>query len=197
MLHLLFAVPLFYLAFNWSLLLSNAPHSLGFNPQEMTHHTTGDWALRILLFTLCISPIAKWRPVRSIMAYRRMAGLWSFAYVVLHILSYVWLDKFFDWSEIWGDLVKRPYITIGMLTFISLLPLAITSTNSWIKKLGAARWQALHRLIYLAALLAPLHFIVMRKGWQLEPRIYALFALLLIAIRLRPILINIQSKFKG
>ena len=193
---MLFAAPLFYLVINWSLLLSNAPHGLGFNPQETTHHVSGDWALRILLITLCISPMAKWRSLRSIMAYRRMAGLWSFSYVVLHILSYVWLEKFFDWSEIWGDLVKRPYITIGMLAFLSLLPLAITSTNGWIKKLGAARWQALHRLIYLAALLAPLHFIMMRKGWQLEPRIYALFALLLIAVRLRPIFIKIQSKFK-
>lgn len=191
--HVVFALPLGYLIFNWALLLSYEPHSLGFNPQEMTHHITGDWALRLLLITLCISPVALWRPARSLMTYRRMAGLWSFAYVVLHILSYLWLEKFFDWSEIWGDLVKRPYITIGMITFISLLPLAVTSTNGWIKRLGSQRWRALHRLIYLAALLAPLHFIMMRKGLQLEPRIYAIMALTLIAVRLL-IILKKQSK---
>ena len=191
--HLLFALPLFYLGVNWYLLLSNGQSNLGFNPQEMTHHITGDWALRILLITLCVSPLAKWRPARSLMAYRRMAGLWAFAYVILHIVSYVWLEKFFDWSEIWGDIVKRPYITIGMITFLSLLPLAITSTSGWIKRLGAAKWQALHRLIYLAALLASLHFIMMRKGWQLEPRVYALIALVLIVMRL-PIILQKYSK---
>lgn len=193
MVHLLFSVPLFYLSVNWYLLLENGQSNLGFNPQEMTHHITGDWALRILLITLCISPLAKWRPARRLIAYRRMAGLWAFAYVILHIVSYVWLEKFFDWSEIWGDLVKRPYITIGMVTFLSLLPLAVTSTNGWIKRLGVAKWQALHRLIYLAALLAPLHFIMMRKGWQLEPRVYALIALVLLAMRL-PIILRKYSK---
>ena len=162
----------------------NEANGLGFNPQEMTHHTTGDWALRILLITLCISPLSRWRPLRNLIVYRRMTGLWSFAYVALHILSYLWLEKFFDWSEIGGDIVKRPYITVGMITFIALVPLAVTSTRRWIKRLGAARWQSLHRLIYLAALLAPLHFIMMRKGWQLEPRIYAIIALGLMAVRL-------------
>ena len=136
---LLFALPLLWLMLHWYLLLSYEPHSLGFNPQEMTHHTTGDWALRILLITLCISPLSRWRPARSLVGYRRMAGLWSFAYVVLHILSYIWLEKFFDWAEIGGDIIKRPYITVGMITFLSLLPLAITSPKGWIKGLGAAR----------------------------------------------------------
>ena len=181
---MLFAVPLIWLIYNWTLLLTYQPHALGFNPQEMTHHTTGDWALRVLLITLCISPLTQWRPARSLMLYRRMAGLWSFAYILLHILSYIWLEKFFDWSEIGGDIVKRPYITVGMLTFVCLLPLAITSTKGWVKRLGAARWQLLHRLVYIAILLAPLHFIMMRKGWQLEPRLYAIMALGLIAARL-------------
>ncbi len=191
--HTVFALPLCYLIINWVLLLSYEAHSLGFNPQEMTHHTTGDWALRFLLITLCISPIARWRSARGLMAYRRMAGLWSFVYIVLHILSYLWLEKFFDWHEIWGDIVKRPYITIGMITFLSLLPLAVTSTSGWIKRLGAAKWQSLHRLIYLAALLAPLHFIMMRKGWQIEPRVYAILALVLIAARM-PIILRHRFK---
>ena len=179
-----FALPLLWLVFHWYQLLNYQSHDLGFNPQETTHHTTGEWALRFLLLTLCISPLAKWRPARKVMIYRRMTGLWCFAYVLMHIISYLWLEKYFDWSEVWADIVKRPYITIGVTVFLSLLPLAITSTNGWVKKLGAKRWKALHRLIYLAALLAPLHFIMMRKGWQIEPRIYAIIALCLIAVRM-------------
>ncbi len=185
---MLFAAPLGLLLLNWIFLLNNMPHGLGFNPQEMSHHTTGDWALRILLITLCISPLSRWRPARDLISYRRLAGLWSFVYVGCHILSYVWLEKFFDGVEIWSDLIKRPYITIGMITFLLLLPLAITSTKGWVKRLGAAKWQALHRLVYLAALLAPLHFVMMRKGWQLEPRLYVVAALSLIAVRLLIIL---------
>lgn len=181
--HLAIALPALWLALNWYYALNYMPHELGFNPQETTHHTTGDWALRILLASLLVSPLARIKKLRSLMQFRRMVGLWAYSYVVLHIISYVWLAKYLDIGEIVADIIKRPYITIGMLAFLMLTPLAVTSTKGWIKRLGAKTWQKIHYMIYGVALLGPLHFIMMRKGIQMEPRIYMWIAVALLLLR--------------
>lgn len=152
------------------------------NPIEAVTRGLGDWALRVLLLAVALTPIATatgWTwPVRV----RRMVGLFAFTYVVLHVMSYVGLDQFFFWPEIWADIVKRTYITAGMAALLLLIPLAATSTSGMIKRLGAKRWKALHKLVYIATPLALLHFWDMIRADFREPAIYsALFAVLMLA----------------
>ena len=115
-----------------------------------------------------------------------MMGLFAYFYVCLHMLSYIWLDMLFNWPELWADVLKRIYITIGMAAFLLLTPLAITSTKGMIKRLGARRWQRLHKLVYVIAPLAIIHFFMMRKGFQMEPVIYGAILALLLAMRWVP-----------
>ncbi len=131
---------------------------LGANPIEATNRSLGDWALRFLLITLAISPLKGITGWAGWMRYRRMMGLY---------------DQFFDWAAIWDDVVKRTFITVGMVAFVGLIPLAATSTKGMVKRLGARRWQALHRIVYGIAVLAVLHFAMMVKADLLEPLIYA------------------------
>ncbi len=161
------------------------PNSLGFNPQEASNRFTGDWALRILLATLSVSPLVLITRMKGLLVFRRMLGLFSFFYAGLHIVSYVALDKLFLWAEIWADIVKRSYITVGMVAFVLMLLLALTSNQAAIKRLGGRQWQRLHKLVYLAAGLVIIHFIMMRKGLQYEPLVYGFILCGLLAFRVR------------
>lgn len=170
---LMLLVPAIWLVWNWWLAFQYQPNGLGFNPQETSNRFTGDWAMRILLISLSLSPLAKLMKSPKPILFRRMVGLFAFFYVCLHITSYVWLDMLFDWVELWADVMKRLYITVGFAAFLLFIPLAVTSTKGWIKRLSARRWQALHRSVYVIGVLVIVHFIMMRKGFQAEPLIYA------------------------
>jgi sulfoxide reductase heme-binding subunit YedZ len=152
--------PLFVLCLSPVFLLGwRALHSgLGANPIEFITHFTGDWTLRFLLITLAITPLRKIVGLPELIRFRRMLGLFAFFYGSLHFLTYIWLDKFFDLSDTWKDVVKRPFITAGFLAFVSMVPLAITSTASWIRRLGGARWRMLHRLVYVSAVAGVVHY---------------------------------------
>ena len=138
--------------------------TLGANPAEALIRATGDWTLRLLCVTLAITPLRQAFNATSLARFRRMLGLFTFFYGVLHFLSYGWLDQGFDVEAIARDIAKRPFILVGTATLLVMLPLAATSFNRAIKALGAARWQRLHRAVYAAALLALLHFFWMRAA---------------------------------
>src|SRR6202030_873840 len=133
-------------------------HALGANPIEVISHATGDWTLRFLLITLSITPIRKLTGRLWLIRYRRMFGLFAFFYGTLHFLTYIWLDKFFDVHEMLHDIAKRKFITVGFTGFVLLIPLALTSTTGWIRRLAGNRWQALHRLIYFSAIAGVIHY---------------------------------------
>ncbi|MDA1090481.1 MAG: sulfoxide reductase heme-binding subunit YedZ [Proteobacteria bacterium] len=161
----------------------NPTGPLGANPIEYINRYLGDWAIRFLLAALAITPVRGITGWNAVMQYRRMIGLYAFFYVCLHLSSYIGLDQFFDWREIWKDITKRNYITVGMVNFVLLAPLAATSTNAMIKRLGGKRWVKLHKLVYAAGILACFHFYMMRKGVQLEPIIYAGICAVLLGYR--------------
>ncbi len=156
---------------------------LGANPIEATNRFLGDWALRFLLIALAVTPLRIVSGRAAVVRFRRMLGLFAFAYAALHLSSYLVLDQFFDWPAVWKDIVKRWYITVGMTTFALLVPLAITSTKGMIKRLGGRRWQMLHRLVYAAGIGAVFHFYMMVKADVREPLIYAAILALLLGIR--------------
>jgi sulfoxide reductase heme-binding subunit YedZ len=133
-------------------------HALGANAIEVITHATGDWTLRFLLITLSVTPIRKLTGQLWLIRYRRMFGLFAFFYATLHFLTYIWLDKFFDLHEMLHDIAKRKFITVGFTGFVLLIPLALTSTKGWIRRLGGKRWQALHRLIYFSAIAGVIHY---------------------------------------
>lgn len=162
---------------------------LGANPFEVLTRSTGEWTLRFVLLTLTMTPLRRLTGAVWPLRLRRMLGLYAFFYVCVHLLTYLWLDHFFDWEEIVADIVKRPYITFGMLAFTLLLPLAFTSTNKMMKRLGY-RWKSLHKLIYVIAILGVLHFILLVKADLREPIIYAILLVILFAVRLKPGLIK-------
>ena len=157
--------------------------SLGANPIEELTHSTGDWALRMLLITLAITPLRQLTGLNWIIRFRRMLGLYAFFYAILHLACYVWLDQFFNWSEIINDVIKRPYITVGFAAFILLIPLAATSTQWMIRKLKR-RWALLHRSVYVIAVLGVTHFFWLVKADYREPIIYATVLTLLLVYRL-------------
>jgi sulfoxide reductase heme-binding subunit YedZ len=166
------------------LLAAALSDNLGANPIEAITRSLGDWALRFLLLTLAISPLRRLTAWRWLLGYRRMLGLYSFFYASLHLLSYIVLDQFFYWPEIWADIIKRPYITIGMVSFLLLIPLAITSTSGWMRRLGR-NWQRLHRLVYLIAVGAVLHYYMLVKADTSEPLLYAFILFLLLLLRMK------------
>ncbi|MGD9834679.1 MAG: sulfite oxidase heme-binding subunit YedZ [Piscinibacter sp.] len=158
---LLFALCL--LPFAW-LFYAAAANQLGANPAEALIRSTGDWTLRFLCLVLAVTPLRVWTKQPALARFRRMIGLFAFFYAVLHFLAYAWLDMGLDLAAIARDIPKRPFALVGFLALLLLVPLAATSFNRAIKALGAARWQALHRLVYGIALLAILHFFWMRAG---------------------------------
>lgn len=131
---------------------------LGANPIERVEHFTGDWTLRLIIATLAITPLRKLLRLPELIRFRRLVGLFAFFYACLHFLAYVGLDQFFDMAAIWKDIAKRPYVTAGFAGFVALIPLAITSTVGWIRRLGGKRWQRLHRLIYFTAIAGVIHY---------------------------------------
>ena len=160
------------------------PDWLGANPAEYITRSVGDWTLRLLLLTLTVTPLRRLTGWAWLLRLRRMLGLFTFFYVLLHLSSYVSFDHVFELREILKDIVKRPFITVGFTCFILMIPLAATSTNAMVRRLGAKRWQALHRLVYLIAPLAVLHFWWMVKRDLTEPIIYALLLSALLGYRL-------------
>ena len=160
-----------------------ATNDLGANPQEFMNRFLGDWAIRLLLVSLAVTPLRMLTDWNVVLRFRRLLGLFAFFYIYLHLASYVALDQVFNWGEIWKDIVKRWYITVGVAGVLCLLPLAVTSTKGWIKRLGGRNWNRLHKLVYPAGALACLHFYMMRKGVQLEPIIYAVICSSLLAFR--------------
>jgi len=170
-------VPTFYLIYG--LLTAN----LGANPAETIQLQTGRWALKFLLITLAVTPLRRITGWNSVIQYRRMLGLFAFYYASLHFTSYIVLDKFFDWRAMIADVGKRPFITVGFTTYVLLVPLALTSTKGWIRRLGR-KWQTLHRLIYLAAICAAIHFIWKVKVVSGDPVWYTGIVLVLLGFRL-------------
>lgn len=156
---------------------------LGVNPIETVNRFLGDWALRFLLIALAVTPLRQWTGWGVVGRLRRMLGLYAFFYVCLHIASYIGLDLFFDWQILWKDVVKRRYITLGMIGFLLLVPLAATSTDAMVRWLGGKRWRALHKLVYLAGCLAVVHFWMMVKADIREPLVYASVLALLLGWR--------------
>ncbi|MEM8749715.1 MAG: protein-methionine-sulfoxide reductase heme-binding subunit MsrQ [Pseudomonadota bacterium] len=150
---------------------SGVTNTLGPDPISTLENALGEWALIFMVIGLAISPIQRIFRV-NLVKYRRAIGLVAFAYVTLHLSTYVGLDRQFVWSEIWTDIMKRPYITIGTASFLMLLPLAITSNNASVRKMGAAAWRNLHKLTYPAALLGAIHYVLLAKTWQAEPLFY-------------------------
>jgi sulfoxide reductase heme-binding subunit YedZ len=174
--------PFAYLAYLWMLMLTNVePYSMGFDPVKWTHHYLGDTAIRILLITLAISPIRDITGWAPIVVIRRRIGLAAFFYAALHMLAYFGLDKEWSLAALWEDVVIRTYITLGMAALVMMIPLAVTSTNGMIRRLGRQMWDRVHRLIYPLAVLAVSHDILMQKTFpQLTPLIHAgILALLL------------------
>ncbi len=150
------------------------------NPIEFITHFTGDWTLRLIVIGLFVTPLRKILNWPNLIRYRRMIGLFAFFYACLHFTTWIWLDKFFDLSEMWKDVVKRKYITVGMAGFLLLIPLAITSTAGWIRRLGGKRWQQLHRAVYFTAIAGVIHYYWLVKSDVRQPVFYgALVALLL------------------
>ena len=151
------------------------------NPIEFITHATGDWTLRFLIITLCVSPLRKILGLPELIRFRRMLGLFAFFYACLHFTTYIWLDKFFALAEMWKDIAKRKYITVGFTAFLLLIPLAVTSTAGMIRRLGGKRWQMLHRLIYVSAALGVIHYYWLVKSAVIRPLIYgAIVGLLLL-----------------
>ena len=167
---------------------------LGANPIEFITRSLGTWTLVFLLITLSITPLRKLSGWSWLIKLRRMAGLFTFFYSLLHFITYIWLDQFFDLSSIYKDVIKRPFITIGFTAFILLIPLAVTSTNAMIKKLGGKRWQLLHRLIYLIAIFAVLHYWWLVKKDITQPFIYAAILSILLGYRVLINLLNAKNK---
>lgn len=154
------------------------------NPIEFITHATGDWTLRFLIITLCVTPFRKILHLPELIRFRRMLGLFAFFYACLHFTTYIWLDKFFDLSEMWKDIAKRKYITVGFTAFLLLIPLAITSTTGWIRRLGGKRWQQLHRLIYFSAALGVIHYYWLVKSAIIRPLTYGAVVAVLLLWRL-------------
>lgn len=156
---------------------------LGANPIEFITRSTGTWALVGLLVTLSVTPLRRLTGRADLVRYRRMLGLFTFFYASLHFVTYIWLDQFFDPAAIARDIVKRPFITVGFTAFVLLIPLALTSTQAMMRRLGR-RWQLLHRLIYFIAMLGVIHYLWLVKKDLTDPLIYGGILVLLLAVRL-------------
>ena len=156
---------------------------LGADPQNVLERTLGLWALRFLIAALAITPLRRLGGP-NLIRYRRAIGLLAFTYASLHLTVYMVLDQGLDLSAIIADIIKRPYITVGMFAFLILVPLAVTSNNAMIRRLSGGAWQKLHRWVYVATAAAAIHFIMLVKAWPPEPLIYAAIVAILLLFRL-------------
>lgn len=164
------------------------------NPAEFMNRYLGEWAIRILWVAMAVTPLKILTGWKQAVRFRRLIGLFAFFYLVLHVASYVVVDQYFDWIAIWNDIVKRIYITVGMAALLILTALAATSWSSMVKRLGGKAWNRLHQGVYLAGILAAIHFIMMRKGFQIEPLVYAGILAALLGTRLGPYLEKRKAK---
>ncbi len=158
-------------------------NQLGANPVEFLQRATGDWTLRFLVFTLAITPFRKLFRLPELIRFRRMLGLFAFFYVSLHFLTYLGPDQSFSLSAMWKDVAKRPFVTVGFTGLLLLIPLAITSTAGWIRRLGGRRWQLLHRAIYFAAVCGVIHFYWLVKSDIRKPVFYGVLVAILLLWR--------------
>ncbi len=165
-----------------ALLVGALRDTLGANPIEAITHATGDWTLRLLLATLMVTPLRRLLGWRWLAPYRRTLGLLAFSYACLHFATWLALDHFFDWAAIAEDVFERPYVTAGFTAFLCLVPLAITSTRGWIRRLGR-RWVRLHRLVYAAAIAGVVHFLWLVKTDLREPLVYGAILAALLSVR--------------
>jgi sulfoxide reductase heme-binding subunit YedZ len=183
--HLRYAVILLCLAPFASLVLSGLIHRLGANPVEAITHSTGQWTLRLLLITLSITPLRKFTGWHWLGQFRRTIALFAFFYACLHLTTYLLFDHFFDWDEISKDIRKRPYVLLGFLSFVMLVPLATTSTDAMVKRLGGRNWKRLHRLAYLATAVGSLHYFWLVKRDISGPAVYITLLAVLLCLRLQ------------
>lgn len=163
---------------------------LGANPIEFITRSLGTWTLVFLLITLSITPLRNISGWSWLIKLRRMSGLFAFFYALLHFITYIWLDQFFDLHDIYKDVIKRPFITIGFAAFIMLIPLAVTSTNAMIKRLGGKRWMLLHSLIYLIAICGVIHYWWLVKKDITQPLVYSAVLATLLAYRVVTRILN-------
>lgn len=187
LLFILLLFPMTGLAWSWAQLLSGkAVPWLTADPVAETTRTLGEWSLRVLLAALAITPVARLTGWTPIMSARRMVGLIAFTYVLVHWSFWMWLDLAWSPEELLKEIAKRRYILFGMAGFLCLLPLAITSTRGWIKRLGGRNWQRLHRLVYVAGAAGCIHYAMLVKGNQNGPKIYLSILAVLLAARYLP-----------
>ena len=177
-LFIVFLMPLVVLLFG----LFN--EQLGANPIEVLTRDTGQWALRFLLISLSISPLRLLFGWHFLAPIRRMVGLYCFFYASVHMLLYIWLDQFFNLGDIIDDIIERPFITVGVISFLALIPLAVTSNDKMKKRLGSERWKKLHSLVYFIGMAGVLHFFMLVKKDITEPLIYIAILVILLGIRL-------------
>ncbi len=142
------------------------------NPLEYITHFTGDWSIRLICVTLAITPLRKLLGAPDLIRFRRMIGLYAFFYGSLHFLTYLWLDRLFDFRDLAKDITKRPFITMGFASFVLMLPLALTSTAGWIRRIGGKKWRTLHRLVYLSGIAAVVHYYWLVKSDVRLPLLY-------------------------
>ncbi len=180
-------VPLITLVWRWR------HHELGINWIEAAQHNTGDWVLRFLILTLAITPARRLTGIAGFIRYRRMLGLYAFFYACVHFYIYLWFDKGLDWLDIRGDFLTRRFYSMGLLAFLLLIPLAITSTKGSIRRLGGRRWQLLHRLVYVSAAAGAIHYYW--QGKSIVPRAvaYAGVVFVLLLYRLVAYLLKLRT----
>jgi sulfoxide reductase heme-binding subunit YedZ len=157
---------------------------LGANPIETITHQTGRWGLRLLLVTLAVTPLRQLTGWGGVVRLRRMLGLFAFFYLSLHFITYAWLDQGLVWADVVEDVAKRPYVTVGFTAFLLLVPLAATSTDGMIRRLGGRRWKRLHRLVYVSAVGGCLHYLWLVKADSRDPLVYLAILVVLLALRL-------------
>lgn len=181
-LHLALLAPLAWLGWQMWQVATRASDALGADPVAEIEHRLGLWALRLLLLTLAVTPLRQLTGWSVLLRFRRMLGLYAFAYASLHFAAYLGLDLRGYWTQVFGEIVKRPYITVGFLAWLLLVPLAATSTRGWMRRLGR-HWGQLHRLVYVVAVLAVLHFWWLVKADVRAPLLYAALVALLLGWR--------------
>jgi sulfoxide reductase heme-binding subunit YedZ len=167
------------------LVWQGATGALGVDPVKEIEHRLGLWALKLLILGLCITPLRRFAGL-NLVKFRRAIGVSAFCFAMLHLLSWLVLDMGLLWRQALADIAKRPYITIGMAAFLLLVPLAVTSNNWSIRRLGVWRWQRIHMLVYPAVLVGAVHYLWLVKAWPLEPFVYLGVTILLLAVRAIP-----------
>jgi sulfoxide reductase heme-binding subunit YedZ len=181
---ILLFLPLAYVLYGIYGAVTHTSDLLGANPQSEIEHITGEWTMRTLLFTLAITPLRRITGWNWLIRFRRLLGLFGFFYASIHFFVYLWFDQGFAWSSILADIAKRRFIYVGFAAWLLLVPLTITSTTGWIRRLGGKRWNLLHRLTYICAVLGIIHFYWGQKADREDPILYGSILAGLFAIRI-------------